>query len=231
MDFEIFYTLRSWPRPQIAFTGNPIQHQVPELAGCSLKVQEPSRLGQSKPSCSHFVGSRPLPDDHRPETVNGFTNYATNGIRRSANRNVMPVMETYADPVGIEFSDATSSDWSLFTSSDEASFTTESTRDSFSTVDYADNADPILSLFHTKYAPDYSCNSVSCREFSNSKPHSRFVSQEKGRILNSYLSMQPLDRVPKGQQVSGSPTDFSSHSNFVRYGSNPIDQTSGHCKL
>ncbi|XP_060669038.1 ubiquitin carboxyl-terminal hydrolase 15 isoform X2 [Ziziphus jujuba] len=233
----ILFYMRSWPRPQIAFTGSTIQNQVPEMAGCSLKVQKPSRPGQSKPSSSQFVCPGRLPDDHRPETTKSFTNHDSNGIRRSANRNVMPAMETYADPIGMEFSDATSSDWSLFTSSDEASFTTESTRDSFSTVDYADNADPVSSLFHTIYAPDYSRNSVSCRKFSNSKPYTGFVSQEKGQILNSYLSTQPLDRVPKGQQVSGSPTEFSSDSNYdmyVRYGSNPIyglDQTSSHCKL
>lgn len=209
MGFDIFVSIRSWPRPQIAFTWRANQQQVPELASyCALKIPKPSRPGQSKPSNSQFVGSGTVRDDPRSEVANGLTNHTANGVQRTANRNVMPVMETYADPASIEFSDATSSDWSLFTSSDEASFTTESTRDSFSTVDYADtgNMDPISSLFHSIYAPDYSQNSVSCRKFSNSRPQTRFVSQEKGHILNSYLSTQPVDRVLKGQQVSGSPT-------------------------
>ncbi|KAJ9183071.1 hypothetical protein P3X46_006982 [Hevea brasiliensis] len=70
----------------------------------------------------------------------------TNGILGSTNRNVAQAME---------FSDATSSDWSLSTSSDETSFTTESTRDSFSTMDYTDtcNADTFSSIFSNLYAP------------------------------------------------------------------------------
>ncbi|KAF3442285.1 hypothetical protein FNV43_RR16201 [Rhamnella rubrinervis] len=236
----ILFYMRSWPRPQIAFTGRATRQQVPELASyCALKIPKPSRSGQSKPSNSQFVGTGTVQDDPSSKAANSFTNNTANGVWRTANRNVIPVMETYADPAGIEFSDATSSDWSLFTSSDEASFTTESTRDSFSTVDYADtcNMDPISSLFHSLYAPDYSRNSVSCRKFSNSRPQTRFVSQEKGHILNSYLLTQPLDRVPKGQQVGGFPTEFSYGSNCsmcVGYGSNPIhghDQTCSHCKL
>ncbi|KAF2287620.1 hypothetical protein GH714_001903 [Hevea brasiliensis] len=55
----------------------------------------------------------------------------------------------------MEFSDATSSGWSLSASSDEASFTTESTSDSFGTVDYTDacNADTFSSIFSNLYAP------------------------------------------------------------------------------
>ena len=151
-------------------------------------------------------------------------------------------MEAYAEPVCMDFSNATSSDWSLFTSSDEASFTTESTRDSFSTVDYADtcNADTISSIFNTLYAPEYSRNSVSCRKVSNCRPHTRFVSEQKGHILDSYLSTQPLDKVQKrvlSKQVSDPSSQFPSDSNcnmFVKNGSNPIhgfERTSDHCKL
>ncbi|KAF5771836.1 putative ubiquitinyl hydrolase 1 [Helianthus annuus] len=61
----------------------------------------------------------------------------------------------------VDFSDAASSDWSIFTSSDDASFTTESTRDSFSTIDNTDNNLPYV-------PPDYS---VSCGRFSRSRPH------------------------------------------------------------
>ncbi|XP_024018956.1 ubiquitin carboxyl-terminal hydrolase 15 [Morus notabilis] len=222
----ILFYMRSCPRPQRALSSKAVQKQVPELSHYFLS--KPSRPGQSKPN-GQYAGSEPLSEGIRPDVANGFTNHTSSGILRSANRNAIPVMETCAEPIGVEFSDATSSDWSIFTSSDEASFTTESTRDSFSTVDFADtNVDPISSIFNTIYAPEYSRNSVSCRKFSNNRPQTRFFSQEKGQILDSYLSAQPLDRIPRGdysQQVGGSPTIFSSDSNpgmFVRYGSNPL---------
>ncbi|PON46263.1 Ubiquitinyl hydrolase [Parasponia andersonii] len=210
----------SCPRPQKALTGRAIQQQVPK----------PSRPGRSKPN-SQYDGPEPLSDGIRAEVGYGFANHSSDGFLRIENRNVSPAMETYADPVGRDISDATSSDWSLFTSSDEASFTTESTRDSFSTVDYADtcNVDRISSIFPTIYPPDCSRNSVSCRKFLNNRPQTRFLSQDKGHILDSYLSSaQSLDRLSKGdysQQVSDSPTLFPSDSNcgmFVRYGSNPV---------
>ncbi len=167
---------------------------------------------------------------------------STNHTLKIASRNVLPVMEAYAEPGCMEFSNATSSDWSLFTSSDEASFTTESTRDSFSTVDYADtcNIDTISSIFNTLYAPEYSSNSVSCRKVSNCRPHTRFVSEQKGRILDSYLSTQPLDKVQKrvfSKQLSDPSSEFFCDSNcnmFVKYGSNPIhglERTSDNYKL
>ena len=221
-----FCSSRSCPRPKRALNGRAIQQQLPEFATCTSKFSKPE---ESKPN-GQYVGSEALSNDIRAETGKGFTNPASNGILRSANRNVIPSVETYAEPIR-EFSDATSSDWSLFTSSDEASFTTESTRDSFSTVDYADtcNVDPISSIFHPIYVPDYMRNSVSCRKFSNNRPQTRFLSQEKGHILDSYLSSaQPLDRLPKddySQQVSDSPAIFSSDRNCglsVRYGSNPV---------
>ncbi|KAK1418123.1 hypothetical protein QVD17_27262 [Tagetes erecta] len=64
-------------------------------------------------------------------------------------------------PSWVDFSDAASSDWSIFTSSDDASFTTESTRDSFSTIDYTDNNTPFVPPDHTS----------SCSRFSRSGPH------------------------------------------------------------
>lgn len=106
------------------------------------------------------------------DTSNGF-------LKRSTNRNVHPVIQTYAENVRHEFSDATtSSDWSIFTSSDEASFTTESTRDSFSTVDYGDpfsNMDPISSLFN--YTPENN----NYMKISHSRPLTRFF-PKKGHI-------------------------------------------------
>lgn len=219
---------RSCPRPQRALSGRAIPQQVPEMSRYGML--KPPKVGQSRPN-GHYIGSEPLTDYDRPDSANGSTNHISRGTLGSAKRNSIPLIESYVEPIGREFSDATSSDWSLFTSSDEASFTTESTRDSFSTVDYADtNVDPISSIFNTIYVPECSRNSFSCRKFSNNRAQTRFFSQEKGKILNSYLSAQPpLDRTPRGeymQLVGGSPTVFSSDNNppsmFVRYGSNPV---------
>lgn len=193
-----------------------MQQEVPASARHSMpKTQKPSRQGQSNPS-SRFVAS---------EFVNGVTDDTSNGIhRQGAPKNMLPVFERYPEPASMEFSDATSSDWSIFTSSDEASFTTESARDSFSTVDYADgcNVDPFYNVYSPKSA---SHNTVCCRTFSSSKPQTRFISSVKGYVLNSYLSTQSLTRSrgEKLRQVSNSSTELLSDSNcqnFVNYGSN-----------
>nr|POE49689.1 ubiquitin carboxyl-terminal hydrolase 15 [Quercus suber] len=237
----ILFYMRSCPRPQRTYIEKTIQQQVPaSVRNCISKAQKLARTGQSRPS-SQSVGLQDSTNP-RPDMPPRSTNHTSNGILKSASRNVQPVMEAYAEPVCMDFSNATSSDWSLFTSSDEASFTTESTRDSFSTVDYADtcNADTISSIFNTLYAPEYSRNSVSCRKVSNCRPHTRFVSEQKGHILDSYLSTQPLDKVQKqvlSKQLSDPSSQFPSDSNcnmFVKYGSNPIhgfERTSDHCKL
>lgn len=232
------FSLRSCPRPRRILSGKAMRQQVPASARHSMpKSQKHSRQGQSNPS-SHFVGQESF-SDLRPEDINGFTDHTSNGIlRRGANKNMFPVMESYAESPSMEFSDVTSSDWSLFTSSDEASFTTESARDSFSTVDYADgcNVDP----FYNVYGPESSSpRTVCCRAFSSSKPQTRFVS-EKGYVPDSYLSTQSLNRARQGEnlrQVIDSSTELSSDSNygiFVNYGSNQthtLDRTSGHCNL
>lgn len=153
---------------------------------------------------------------------------------------MLPTMETYSEPISMEFSDARSSDWSLFTSSDEASFTTESTRDSFSTVDYADtcNIDTFSSIFNTLYAPEYSRNTVSCRTFPNSNMETKFVLEKKGYV--SGFSTQPLDKVQIEEdlkQVGDSSIEFPCSSNydpFVKSRSTQKhnrDRTSSHCKL
>ncbi|XWS10230.1 hypothetical protein CRYUN_Cryun39dG0057500 [Craigia yunnanensis] len=232
----ILFYMRSCPRPQRAFTEKSIQKQVPTRHLAS-KTERPTRAAQSK-SSSHSVGPRLFPD-FRPEIATGCINRNSNGILRQSNGNIHPVVEMYAEPISVEFSDATSSDWSLFTSSDEASFTTESTRDSFSTVDYADasNGDP-FSLFNNLYTPESSsCNTVSCRMFSTSSSHTRYVLEEKGYVFDSYSSAQPGNRVQENlKQVSDSLTEFSSDGDygmFVKHGSNPkntLDRTA-HCEL
>lgn len=227
---------RSCPRPQRAFTGKSMK-KIPDRH-LATKTERPSRVAQSK-SSSHSVAPE-LSPDFRPEIATGCINRNSSRIvRQSANGNVHPVVEMYAEPNNVEFSDATSSDWSLFTSSDEASFTTESTRDSFSTVDYADasNGDP-FSIFNNLYTPESSSfYTDSCRMFSTSRPHTRYVLEEKGYVFDSYSSAQPVNRVQESlKQVGDSLTGFSLDSDygmFVKYGSNPkntLDRTA-HCEL
>lgn len=149
----------------------------------------------------------------------------------------MPVAETYAESIGREFSDATSSDWSIFTSSDDASFTTESTRDSFSTVDYGDscNMDPISSIFN--YTPENSRSSVCHRKFLHSRPLTRFVPGNGGHVSNtgspSHHPERELIRMNQSRKVSHS-TEPPSNGNcgmYVYYGSNPIARTSSQFEL
>ncbi|KAK8985512.1 hypothetical protein V6N11_068766 [Hibiscus sabdariffa] len=193
-DAYILFYMRSYPRPQRAITEKT--KQVP-ARHITSKMEKPSRPAQSK-SSSHSVGPNLYPGS-RPEIATGCINRNSNGIlRQSANSNIHRVVEMYAGPTNLEFSDAaSSSDWSLFTSSDEASFTTESTRDSFSTVDHADpsTGDP-FSIFNNFYTPESSssCNTVSCSMFSTSRPHTRYVLEEKSYVLDSHSSAQLVNR-------------------------------------
>ncbi|XP_052887301.1 ubiquitin carboxyl-terminal hydrolase 15-like isoform X2 [Gossypium arboreum] len=234
--YILFYT-RSYPRPQRAISEKIKQVPARHLAS---KMEKPTRPAQSK-SSSHSVGPKLYPDT-RSGTAAGYINRDSNGIlRQSANSNIHRVVEMYAEPSNVEFSDATSSDWSLFTSSDEASFTTESTRDSFSTVDYTDTSnggDP-FSIFNNLYTPESSsCNTVSCSMFSTSRPHTRYVLEEKGYVLDSYSSAQLVNQDQVNfNQVCDSLTDFSldtEHGMFVKYGSNPKNAfnrtSSAHCE-
>lgn len=147
-------------------------------------------------STSRNVG-RELSDFLRPETVTDFMKHP-NSILRRADKNILPQAEPYA-----EFSDAASTDWSLFTSSDEASFTTESTRDSFSTVDYADayNTDP-LSIFNNLYGQDYTArNTVSCRTYMNSGAETRILYEGRGYVTHSYVGVESLDGLQESNSV------------------------------
>lgn len=178
----------------------------------------------------------------KPDVASSSTKHTSNGtLRRRTSRNVLPVMGACTEPVCLKFSDAMSSDWSLFTSSDEASFTTESTRDSFSTVDYVDtwNMDT-SSIFDISNAPRFCGNSASHRQFSIHRPRARFLSERKSHILDSYLSTQPLNKSQKqgfSNRLADPSNEFSSESHCctsVKYGSNPIhglDRTSCHCKV
>ncbi|XP_020965084.1 ubiquitin carboxyl-terminal hydrolase 15 [Arachis ipaensis] len=167
----ILFYMRSCPRPPVELSGKNMQQSVPNYSKhCPVEPQKPSKSGHSRNN-SQFVVPEPLVDtraDVAPRQINSANGF----LRRSTSRNVLPVTQTYFENIRHEFSDAASSDWSLFTSSDEASFTTESTRDSFSTVDYSDNMDPLASIFNFTPKNSY-------RKFSNSRPLTRFV-PEKG---------------------------------------------------
>ncbi|KAK6935081.1 Zinc finger, MYND-type [Dillenia turbinata] len=198
----ILFYIRSCPRPSRACNGKTyLQQDSAPARSSTSKLQKSERAGYTK-SDGHVVGSE-LVSDFRKENSMSFANHTSNGqLKRATNKNVPA--ETYAGRISMEFSDATSSDWSLFTSSDDASFTTESTRDSFSTVDYTDacSIDPISSIFSSLYAPDHytSHRPVSCRNFSSSRPQTRYVLEAKGHVLDSYLSTQAVERVRKEER-------------------------------
>ncbi|GAU28443.1 hypothetical protein TSUD_54940 [Trifolium subterraneum] len=165
--YILFYT-RSYPRPPVEFTGKAAPQSVSDSSKHHpLEMQKPSKPGHSRHVSQSFV-SEPS-HNARPEIPTQLIDTSNGFLKRSTNRNVHPVIQTYAENIRHEFSDATSSDWSIFTSSDEASFTTESTRDSFSTVDYGDsssNMDPISSLFN--YTPENNYMKIShCRPLTS----------------------------------------------------------------
>ncbi|KAK8545499.1 hypothetical protein V6N13_066777 [Hibiscus sabdariffa] len=173
----ILFYMRSCPRPQRELTEKSIRKQG------SAMLERPSRAAKSKAS-SHSVGPKHVPDSRPDIATRCFNRNGNDFLRQSRNGNI-------AEPINTEFSDATSSDWSFFTSSDEASFTTESARDSFSTVDYADtsNGDP-FSIFNNLPAPEASYNTVSCRRFSNSRPHTQFAVEETSYVFDLYSSLR-----------------------------------------
>ncbi|KAK3013543.1 hypothetical protein RJ639_008366, partial [Escallonia herrerae] len=235
--YILFYQ-RSCPRPGRACSGKPARHQAPGSAKhCTSKAPKSSAPGQSESSC-RFMNLEHS-SHHIPETSVCLTNHSSNGIHRSSDRN--RPLETYAKSRNTEFSDATSSDWSIFTSSDEASFTTESTGDSFSTVDYADacNLEPFSSIFNSLYSPEYSPHkTVSCSRFSGSKSETKLMFERSGFVFDSYMSTQPIDRLRKGEnskQVNAPSTRPSFNTNcdvYLRCKRNHNDgpcRTSGHC--
>ncbi|XP_055823145.1 ubiquitin carboxyl-terminal hydrolase 15 [Solanum dulcamara] len=214
--YILFYK-RSSPRPARKIS----RRQAPGIVKhCPPKSTKTSRPEQIK--VEHlYVGVDPYAN-HRPEMNSDIIDYTSDGLVKNANRNRPPAVGTYTESMTIEFSDATSSDWSLFTSSDEASFTTESTRDSFSTVDYADAsvADPFSSIINNLCASEYSSNrTVACSMFSSSKPHTRFFSERKGSVLDSTAGARILNEVTVPYS-EGFHSD-SSTSVHVEYDSEP----------
>ncbi|KAG9149961.1 hypothetical protein Leryth_010034 [Lithospermum erythrorhizon] len=206
--YILFYT-RSSPRPP----------RTSSRKGTIYKeLRRPSRAEKS--SRSEFRKS-----NHHHVWVDPTQEHASFPSEEFLNRNRRQSVEPYAESIGMEFSDATSSDWSIFTSSDDASFTTESTRDSFSTVDYAEAGiiDPISSIFNTVYAPEYSFQrTVACSMFSGSKPQTRFFTESKALVADS--NKWRGDRVE--QHGVSCTNDFCTDSDcsiHVRYGNIHLD--------
>ncbi|KAL5997568.1 ubiquitin-specific protease ubp15 [Asimina triloba] len=181
--YILFYS-RSHPRPPRAHVRRHTPLQAPFLAKRYIpKPQKSSRHGECKPNGSMFTSEHPAPPI-------------------VPCRNICPAEESYVDSICTDFSDATSSDWSLFTSSDESSFTTESTRDSFSTIDYTDplNTDPISSIFRPLYTtPEYTSSTISCKMSSPCRPHTEFFRETTGFAVDSSMPSPPLGNVHRGR--------------------------------
>ncbi|KAJ6830081.1 ubiquitin carboxyl-terminal hydrolase 15 [Iris pallida] len=158
---------------------------------------------------------------HEPQKISGENSSG------GSSSSILPRGETFADSLSTDFSDAASSDSSLFTSSDESSFTTESTRDSFSTVDHGETAglDPISSIFAPPfYISEYPNNPISCTKFSTSRPLTRFFSEKKGLVKDSSSPTHPPRSVHRGrglEQVEDPLVPGSSCNMYGRYRSNP----------
>ncbi|CAI9088940.1 OLC1v1023401C1 [Oldenlandia corymbosa var. corymbosa] len=208
----ILFYMRSSPRPARVVTRKTTSQQGPMMPKhCSTRTQKSSRAEQSR---SHHRIVEP--------DKNWVTGYHSGLRSASGNRHLA---ETYAQSMSTEFSDVTSSDWSLFTSSDEASFTTESTRDSFSTVDYSDanNMDPFSSIFGNMYTSGYhpSQKTLACNMFSTSRPQTIFFSEEKGSVVEYFMPPQPPQTRLKGKnskRASLSDEAFQTHGMHVNYG-------------
>nr|GMD34969.1 ubiquitin carboxyl-terminal hydrolase 15-like [Ipomoea batatas]GME08601.1 ubiquitin carboxyl-terminal hydrolase 15-like [Ipomoea batatas] len=214
----ILFYMRSSPRPDRTGASKSTRHLVPGISKhSSTKSQKPSRPEQIKAS-NHFAcldRSR----DHRLKTGVDVINRTSGSVVRNANRNRPPIMGTYSE--NMEMSDATASDWSLFTSSDEASFTTESTRDSFSTVDYSDAStlDPFSSFINTMSAPDYnSKRTIACSMFSGTRPHTSFFSENKGFVVDSHLGSVQGGDEPMQVSVVSPPSEAFFVDRHVNYG-------------
>ncbi|TVU33240.1 hypothetical protein EJB05_25030 [Eragrostis curvula] len=177
--------------------------------------------------------------DFRPEGEG----YAQDQHAEFGSRNFHHADDAFADSVSADFSEATSSEWSLFTSSDESSFTTESTRDSFSVVDYGDNAglDPISSIFGPCYAPEHPPgNFVSSTRFSPSNPQTRYFSESTGFVSDSSMPTHPHGNVHRGRYpdraCASSAEPLASAHQRSAYGRYALSrdgfvQTSGFCQM
>ncbi|GJN19435.1 hypothetical protein PR202_gb06713 [Eleusine coracana subsp. coracana] len=237
--YMLFY-LRSFPRPPRIYIEKgllPVSTSVKRHTSKSSKISKQERkhtdlfLSAYDQACGIY--------DFRPEGEG----YMQDQHAELRSRNFHHADDAFADSVSTDFSEAASSEWSLFTSSDESSFTTESTRDSFSVVDYGDNAglDPISSIFGPCYAPEHPPgNFVSCTRFSPSNPQTRYFSESTGFVPDSSMPAHPHGNVHSGRFpdracASSAEPLASGHqrSAYGRYGINRdgFVQTSGFCQM
>jgi ubiquitin carboxyl-terminal hydrolase 36/42 len=190
---------RSFPRPPRIYTEKGL---LPVLTSAKLHTSKSSKGYKQEHKQTDLCFSAHDQAygiyDFRPDGES-FTQDQYAELR---SRNFHHADDAFADSVSTDFSEATSSEWSLFTSSDESSFTTESARDSFSVVDYGDNAglDPISSIFGPCYAPEHPPgNFVSCTRFSPSNPQTRYFSESTGFVSDSSMPAHPHGSVHRGR--------------------------------
>lgn len=217
----IYVFSRSYPRPTRCCNGKATWHQTPGIPKlCPTKVQRSSRPESN--SNHNIIGREPYLDNRLEKNADHAN--ISRGILIRENRSGPSTLKNYA-----EFSDATSSDWSLFTSSDDSSFTTESTRDSFSTVDHADV--PFSSIFQSLYpAESTSRRTISCSVFPGSKPQTRFAREERGFV--SVSCVPTLDQ--RGESATAGLCNVVSCGVHVNYGGESrkgSPQTSVHCTI
>lgn len=237
--YMLFY-LRSFPRPPRIYIEKgllPVTSSAKRHSKSSKGSKEEQKLAESLfASNDKICGVY----DFRPDEEG----YRQDQHAELRPRNFYHTDDAFAESVSTDFSDATSSEWSLFTSSDESSFTTESTRDSFSVVDYSDNAglDPITSIFGPYYAPDHPPgNFASCTRFSPSNPETRYFSESTGFVSDSSsLPTHPYGNVHRGRYPdracasSAEPlASANQRSVYGRYGHSRdgFVQTSGFCHM
>ncbi|KAL1551185.1 ubiquitin-specific protease ubp15 [Salvia divinorum] len=169
----ILFYMRSYPRP--GRCGKSSRHQAP---------------------CKGQRASRPEPNNLRHNLVGQETiAESSNGVLIRESRSRLPSLRNYS-----EFPDAASSDWSVFTNSDDSSFTTESTRDSFSTVDHGDAASS--SIFQSMYPVDPPTRrNISCSVFPGSKARTEYAAREERGFVSvscvNYGSEARTEDVPQ----------------------------------
>uniref|UniRef100_A0A0D9VE78 USP domain-containing protein n=1 Tax=Leersia perrieri TaxID=77586 RepID=A0A0D9VE78_9ORYZ len=237
--YMLFY-MRSFPRPPKIY----IDKDLSPIPTCSKHHSSKSSKG-SKQDQNHTESLFASNDqtygiyDFRPDSE-GYMQDQHAALR---SRNFYPTDDAFADSMSTDFSDATSSEWSLFTSSDESSFTTESTRDSFSVVDYGDNAglDPISSIFGPYYAQDHPPGSfASCTRLSPSNPQTRYFQENTDFVSDSSMPAHLHGNVHRGRypdRACGSsaepPASANPRSLYGRYGLSRegFVQTSGFCQM
>uniref|UniRef100_A0A0D3F2Z6 USP domain-containing protein n=1 Tax=Oryza barthii TaxID=65489 RepID=A0A0D3F2Z6_9ORYZ len=236
--YMLFY-MRSFPRPPKIY----IEKGLSSVPTCSKRHSSKSSKG-SKQDLNHTESLFASSDqtygiyDFRPD--NGYIQDQHAALRT---RNFYHTDDAFADSISTDFSDATSSEWSLFTSSDESSFTTESTRDSFSVVDYGDNAglDPISSIFGPYYAQDHPPGSfASCTRLSPSNPQTRYFQENTGFVSDSSMPAHLHGNVHRGRYPDRAcsssaepPASANPRSVYGRYGLSRegFVQTSGFCQM